>query len=149
MKISECRVGDVVLTDFDTRYAIEAVYPEQGQILVAHIGTNHRYLIVPEAFKSKKELVSEYKKTIEDEILCDVEKMLKRGTSFACFDHNDKHRHVLIGTEEAGEYNMWGEHLNRAILEHNGKKYLLAVDLLDDGQIKHFDISKISNWMAK
>lgn len=79
--------------------------------------------------------------SIESRIL----KILEKGTRIVRFEYNGKLRNVLIGTSDALDEPRWGNVENRAIRSHNGKKFLIGIDNLDNRQIKSFELSKIEN----
>jgi hypothetical protein len=79
--------------------------------------------------------------SIESRIL----KILEKGTRIVRFEYNGKLRNVLIGTSDALDEPRWGKVENRAIRSHNGKKFLIGIDNLDNRQIKSFELSKIEN----
>ena len=79
--------------------------------------------------------------SIESRIL----KILEKGTRIVRFEYNGKLRNVLIGTSDALDEPRWGTVENRAIRSHNGKKFLIGIDNLDNRQIKSFELSKIQN----
>ena len=72
-------------------------------------------------------------------------KILDKGTRIVRFTYDNKLRNVLIGTSDALDEPRWGKVENRAIRSHNGKKFLVGLDNLDNRQIKSFELSKIQN----
>lgn len=72
-------------------------------------------------------------------------KILDKGTKIVRFTYDNKLRNVLIGTSDALDEPRWGKVENRAIRSHNGKKFLVGLDNLDNRQIKSFELSKIQN----
>ena len=75
-----------------------------------------------------------------------IEKILASGTRCASFTYNEKRRNVLIGANVIQEgIPAWGVQVNRAIREHNGKRYLVAkVQNDESAPIKCFELSKIT-----
>lgn len=76
-----------------------------------------------------------------------IDKILASGTRCASFTYNGKRRNVLIGAKVIQEGTpLWGVQVNRAIREHNGKRYLVAkVQNDESATIKCFELSKIEN----
>lgn len=85
---------------------------------------------------------------------------LTKGTAFAGFDYNGKHRNVTIGAKlinhftpsETGRKN-WGESFAHATLvAHSGKMYIQCLENMHgEGnevkhQIKRFELAKVSNF---
>lgn len=151
MNITDCRIGMKVnsMANASCTYEIVAIYAD-GSIDVLHRNSGNRYynrscrIFYPAPAETPAPIP-----TLSERILSDVSEMLKRGTSFACFDYNGKRRHVLIGANVCENYPRWGNLVNRAIVKHNGKTFLVAIDKTDDDTIKNFDIAKIENWMKK
>lgn len=78
-----------------------------------------------------------------------ITNLLSRGTAIASFDYHGQSRNVVIGANaSAGDQRVWGNMTNRAIVEHNGKKYLSARVNNDIGYVKAFALEKISNFQV-
>lgn len=80
----------------------------------------------------------------EAKMISALNRILARGTRIVSFDYDGKARNVLVGSKRAAEGTpVWGSNLNRAIREHGGQRYLLAIDNNDDHTIKTFALDKI------
>lgn len=159
MKIEEARIGQLVCSKKNKYciYRIVGIYGDGTIDVCVHKGlfspplTNYYYKRdIWDFYPYVEKFVSPpVPPPVAAPILYDVEKMLKRGTSFACFDYHGKHRHVHIGLKDLEDYPNWGEHINRAVVKHNGKKYLICKELSDNGTPKNFNIEEIENWQEK
>jgi len=156
MKIEDFRVGQLV-TNGDFVYRVENIFGPTKTIDVSYNPAYHPANDMNridffddcsiDLFSADLPVVKE--KTHVEKILESVDGILKRGTSFAGFDYHGKRRNVLVGAESCDGYLPWGEYVNRAIVKHNGKFYLCAVEMTDGQMIKNFELSKISNWTVK
>jgi hypothetical protein len=153
MKIEDARIGmEVTLAEctVDTVWEISAIY-KSGKIDVYHrpSGTDWNGYYA-KMFKpvEKRCILRPVRVDPVAAILADVEKMLKRGTSFVCYDYHGKHRHCHVGLNELADFPSWGVHRNRAIVDHNGNVYLVCRELSDGWQDKNFNVAEIENWQV-
>ena len=124
--------GDNVRVKFDKR--------SQGWGTVSN--SESTYLVFPSQLspvKATRKAKVPAAPSIESRIL----KILEKGTRIVRFEYNGKLRNVLIGKNI--DEPRWGKVENRAILSHNGRKYLLAVDNNDAHTVKNFALDNIQN----